>query len=327
MKNENDYIICEICKEKVNRIYGAHLKRHKMTSKEYKEKYPNSPLTCKTDFKNTSKNSGLHMKEEKYKKIFAEKIKGEKNPNHKSKTTEKERKERSPFSVEFYLKKNIPENDIENLLENFKKEAIKDRSYTTNIDYYLNKGYSQEESEKMLHERQSTFSKEKCIERFGKEMGLEIWRERQRKWQESLVSGGNLKCGFSKISQELFYSLLEYYKVEDRIDVYFATKNKEYFISLKGGIFYQYDFVDLKNKKIIEYNGDEYHGNPNKFESTDHPHPFRKQITAKEMWKKDNDKVKIANEQGFDVLTIWNSEYKKEKELILEKCLEFLKIK
>jgi hypothetical protein len=33
--------------------------------------------------------------------MFSEKIKGEKNPNHKSNTTELERKSRSPFSKEF----------------------------------------------------------------------------------------------------------------------------------------------------------------------------------------------------------------------------------
>ena len=33
--------------------------------------------------------------------MFSEKIKGEKNPNHKSNTTDLERKSRSPFSKEF----------------------------------------------------------------------------------------------------------------------------------------------------------------------------------------------------------------------------------
>jgi hypothetical protein len=75
--------------------------RHNMTSQEYKSKYPGATLSTKKDSNNTSKHSGLHMKQEKYKKMFSDKVKGEKNPNHKSKTTEKERKERSPFSKDF----------------------------------------------------------------------------------------------------------------------------------------------------------------------------------------------------------------------------------
>jgi len=312
-----NYVICQICGEKVTRIYGAHLKKHGMTSQEYKDKYPGFPLMCEKDLKNTTKNSGKHMKEEKYKKMFSDKFKGENNPNHKTKTTEKQRKERSPFCLEFH------DNDEEKLI-NFRNNALSNREFAVRLDYYLDRGYDLETSEKMLKERQTTFSLDICIEKYGEIEGTKKFKKRTIKWQKSLLENGNLKCGFSKISQELFYKILEKYGFEDRKNVYFATKNQEYFISLKGGIFYQYDFTDLKNKKIIEYNGDEYHANPKKYESYDTPHPFRKNITSEEMWKKDKDKKEIAELNGFEVLTIWDSEYKKNKKIILKKCLKFL---
>jgi len=326
MKNDDDFIICQVCGEKVNRVYGAHLKKHGLTSKEYKEKYPNSPLTCNTDKKNTSKNSGLFMKEEKYKKKYSEMMKGEKNPNHKNKTTELERKQRSPFSKEFYINKNplMTDNNIEMEVKMFKERAIIDRGYTNRLDYYIKKGFSEEEAEQKLKERQTTFSKETCISKYGEIEGLKKFKERQQKWQENLLLNGNLKCGFSEVSQELFYELLNYYDVDDRKSIYFALKNQEYFISLKGGIFYQYDFTDRKNKKIIEYNGDEYHGNPKLYEANDNPHPFRKNILASEMWKKDQDKKNVAEEEGFEVLIIWDSEYKKDKIGTINKCKNFL---
>ena len=90
--------------------------------------------------------------------------------------------------------------------------------------------------------------------------------------------------------------------------------------------FYRYDFTDLKNKKIIEYNGDDYHANPNKYKSYDFPNPFRKDLSAKEIWVKDNKKIQLANSNGFDVLVIWDSEYKKNKEEIINKCKNFLKL-
>ena len=34
----------------------------------------------------------------------------------------------------------------------------------------------------------------------------------------------------------------------------------------------------------------------------------------------------VAEEEGFEILTIWDSEYKNRKDYILEKCLNFLKI-
>ena len=43
------------------------------------------------------------------------------------------------------------------------------------------------------------------------------------------------------------------------------------------------------------------------------------------MWDKDKKKLEIANDEGFDVLTIWDSEYRwGDKQEIVNKCLKFL---
>jgi len=315
-----DYVVCKICGEKVNRIYGAHLKKHGVTSLEYKTRYPGESLTTKKDSKNTSKNSGLHMKKEKYRKMFSDKVKGDKNPNHKSKTTDKERKERSPFSKEFLY------HNSENERLNFIENALKDRTFTTRIDYYLERGYSEDESEMLLKERQSTFSKDICIRKYGNTKGLEVYTDRQEKWQKSLNENGNLKLGYSKISQELFYKILEKYDIEDREEIYFATKNNEIKLKKIDGGVWLYDFCDKNKKKIIEYNGDEYHANPNLYESTDNPHPFRKWLTAQSIWDKDEEKIRIAKEEGYEVLTIWDGDYKNNKEKILLECMKFLSL-
>ena len=71
--------------------------------------------------------------------------------------------------------------------------------------------------------------------------------------------------------------------------------------------------------------GDDYHGNPKKYLAEDHPHPFRKNITAQEMWDKDKTKLSVANEEGFEVLVIWDSEYRwGNKQEIIDKCKNFL---
>lgn len=327
MKKENlDYIICKICGEKVQRIYGAHLKKHDITSQEYKERNPNSLLTTVKDKQNTSKNSGKHMKQEKYKKMFSDKIKGEKNPNHKSKTTEQERKERSPFSKEFYKNNILTDKEIENILTQFREKSFKNRVLDTQIEYYLRQGYSEKESKKLLKKRQTTFSKEICIQKYGQEKGIVIFNNRQNKWNDSMNKNGNMKGGFSIISQKLFFNLLEYYKIEKKINIYFATKNKEIKINGIDNILFLYDFTDLDQKKIIEYNGDLYHANPKIYENIDTPHPFRKNLTAEDIWKKDGEKLRIALLNGFQVLTIWDSEYKKDKENTIKKCLKFLNL-
>lgn len=195
----------------------------------------------------------------------------------------------------------------------------------TQIGYWLKKGFNQEESLLILNKRQSTFTLDKCIEKYGEDEGIKRFNDRQAKWQKSLSDGGNLKIGYSKISQDLFYDLLESYNNEEKDKIYFATHNKEYVLEKENGGLWLYDFTDIKNKKIIEYNGDEYHGNPDKFKAEDNPHPFRKNVTAQEIWNKDKLKIDVAIKNGFEVLTIWDSEYRwGNKKEIINKCINFI---
>ncbi len=193
------------------------------------------------------------------------------------------------------------------------------------IEYWVNKGYSFDESKNKVSESQSTFGLIKCIEKYGEQEGRKIFTERQKKWQESLYKNGKLKSGYSKVSQDLFFELIKSYEnVEDLNYVMFAKKGGEFVLTSNTG-FYRYDFTDLLNKKIIEYNGDIYHANPNTFTITDTPNPFRKNITSEDIWGKDDVKIKLANKHEFDVLVIWDSEYKKDKETVIKKCINFLK--
>ena len=45
LENE-DYVVCQICKEKMKQITYKHLKKHNLTTKEYKEKFPNHMIRC-----------------------------------------------------------------------------------------------------------------------------------------------------------------------------------------------------------------------------------------------------------------------------------------
>jgi len=325
-ENENDFVTCKVCGFKSKRIYGRHLKSHDMTSNDYKKMFPGEPLSTESDNKNTSKNSGLHMKEEKYKIMFSEKIKGNKNPNSKYNTTLEQRKSRSPFSNDFIKYSDLSDKNKTKKKHEFIKKVCDKKSYEVRLDYWLDKGYCESDALKKLKERQTTFTLEKCTKMHGEDKGKEIYNNRQQKWQKSLLDNGNLKCGYSEVSQILFYEILKYYNINDMKDIYFATKNKEYYICKGKGEFYQYDFVDLKNKKIIEYNGDKYHANPNLYECNDTPHPFRKNITSQDIWDKDKRKKEAAEENGFEVLIIWDSEYKNQKINTLEKCKKYLNL-
>jgi very-short-patch-repair endonuclease len=320
--NDNkETVTCRLCGEQCKRIYGKHLKykHNNISTNEYKEMFPGAPIMALSDRKNTTKNSGSHMKLEKYKKMFSEKIKGDKNPNHKSKTTEDVRKSRSPFSKDFIKYKDV--ENIEDHISEFVKNAIKDRISNTTIQYYINKGYSEEESKKELSKRQKTFSLDICVEKYGEIEGEIVWMNRQKTWFDSINKNGSLRKGYSNISQVLFQMISN--KIDG--DFRYATNGGEYSIKKSNGVgVWFYDFTDIIRKKIIEYQGDQYHANPNIYKIDDNPHPFRKNISSKDIWDKDSEKLHDAESNGYEILYIWDSEYKKNKNKIVEKCIKFL---
>lgn len=72
----------------------------------------------------------------------------------------------------------------------------------------------------------------------------------------------------------------------------------------------QFDFLLPDQKIIIEVNGDFWHANPTKYKPNDLlPFPG-KAVVAKNLWKKDYLKRKLANEHGYYVVYVWESDIK-----------------
>ena len=45
---------------------------------------------------------------------------------------------------------------------------------------------------------------------------------------------------------------------------------------------------------------------------------------SKEIWKKDEKRKKYIEKQGYKLYVVWESDYKKEPENTIKKCLQFL---
>ena len=48
-------------------------------------------------------------------------------------------------------------------------------------------------------------------------------------------------------------------------------------------------------------------------------------MTAAEKWGVDAKKIKIAEDNGYKVMTVWEYDYKKDKENTFNSCVDFLK--
>jgi hypothetical protein len=72
---------------------------------------------------------------------------------------------------------------------------------------------------------------------------------------------------------------------------------------------------------VIEYYGDYWHANPNKYKADDIVHHNK---TAKEIWDRDSFRLDLLKTNGYTVHVVWQSDYKKNKECILEKLIIIL---
>jgi very-short-patch-repair endonuclease len=210
----------------------------------------------------------------------------------------------------------IRRHGIEKGKDVYKNYCEKQRYVGVALDYFIDL-YGQEDGTKKYEycNKSKAQTLENYIKRYGDE-GLEKF--------EQYISN-NLVTGYSKSSQEFFDRLFKQYYQNKTNKIYFATYNKEFGILDKNsGTYRKFDFVDIDNKIIIEYNGDYYHANP-KLYRPDDIISFHKGVkkTAKEIWKNDEEKYDLARQRGFQVLYVWESDCKKDIDIVLSRCIQF----
>lgn len=281
-------ISCEMCGIFSHDLTSHILHTHKIDPSSYKEKYG-------------------ALKSQKYLINQSFLISGEKNPGYKHNGR------LSPVSNNFIYSNLIDKEEVIKKISNSNKN---NGNNNTTLIYWLNKGLTEHEAKLELSKRQTTFSLNSCIKKYGREQGIEKWVKRQEKWQESCKK--NKMNGFSKISQEMFWKLYSYIEF-DKDFIFFAELgpdknidssgiNNEYRLKLPERILLP-DFINTKTKKIIEFDGTYWHSekiikNTNKLR--DHQ----------------RDELLILN--GFDVLHIKEEYYKNNKDKAIKDCLEFL---
>ncbi len=226
--------------------------------------------------------------------------------------------ELSPWSKDFKSYKGMNDDEKRKMIR--QRVFCKDRedfdelrkNYNCTLEYYINKGMSEEEARAALKERQSTFSLKKCIEKYGEEEGTRRFKERQEKWMNNLP-----KSNYSQISQKLFWAI--YNQLSDKLknDCRFATNdngvkndhvNKEYMFELPDS-YAKLDFYIPSVKCWIEFDGDYWHGEKRGNQERDRK---REEAIKKVM---PDIKLKRVSERNF----------KENPESIISECVEWIK--
>lgn len=230
-----------------------------------------------------------------------------------------------PMFIKYWTQQGFTELESINKVKDFQSQSSNKNDfskiiYNTKIEYYLNRGFNNEDSLYLLKERQNTISLIKNINKHGICDGTKIYNNLVLNRSNYL---GCSKKGYSDISQNLFNDIMNNYKCCDN-DIFYATKNKEYKINKSLSGYWLYDFTDVKKRKIIEFQGDRYHANPNIYEEHDTPHPFQKNKKSIDIWNDDKMKRIDAENHNFSVFYVWELDFKRDKNGILESCLKFL---
>lgn len=279
--NEDGMVSCTICGLKANCLTSHITRMHNMSIEEYKTQY-NSPI-----------------RSEKYLKEQSSRISGDKNPayQHGGKF--------SALSDKFIYASTTDKSAVAAKISKANKE---NGNTSSTLLYWTKQGYTEAEAKEKLSQRQTTFSLDICIQKYGKVEGTKKWNERQKKWLTNYK-----KTNFSKISQILFWEVFRGLKTKS--DIYFATllngnedksgANNEYVLMMEPKSI-KPDFYHEPSKSIIEFDGDYWHGEKrgNK--------------------KRDADRDATLIKEGFRILHIRERDYKADPIKIVKDCVEFL---
>lgn len=169
------------------------------------------------------------------------------------------------------------------------------------------------------------------IEKYGELDGIEKWKKYNKEkgkshdvwWVASKYNVGLEEAEkimsarynpyVSNVEKTFIYNLIEIIG-----DVKYTFITKQFCIwsdELKSPQFY--DATCSDRKKIIEFNGDYWHCNPSIYDEN-----FlvkQRGMVARDIWRKDELKLRAAKMRGFDTLTIWESDYNSDAECIHDK--------
>lgn len=319
---------CEICGKYFKSITRTHLKKHGLTVAQYKSKFPNVETHSTSTKKLLSTNNLQYWtrkhgeregkkRYEEYKKFLAEKNTFE----YKKKTLGWDKK----MFDEFNKKRAVT---LENMISKYGKVEGSKRYQ----DY-------------VETQRHAGISKEYFIEKLGRIEGEKTYKEicnkKAHTLQNYIKRYGNkkeaiekLKQFFAKIESNKFSSEFEREFVAEIVSrcagldlgfskVYSILNNEQYGLwSKKLQKLIKLDLVILDINACIEFNGNYWHCNP-KMYTESFIHPVIKKA-AKDIWKLDEYKEQDIREAGFNFLTVWELDYKNDKDKTIRDVMKWI---
>lgn len=317
------YPKCAICGFVGKQLFKHISHIHNITMPEYTSAYPNSSLALP-----------------EYYEYLSETRLGESNPMFNNGSTTN-----TPFHVDFYTSRGYSVDDAERMANDKKvesKSSMTPDKQATRPEYYMRKfGVDYGTALQMASDRQKTNTVDAIAKRNNISIDdAQIIRDQiTEKWCTTIASKSEAELieinrkkmnhkSISKISLKFIDAVIKSTNIQPT-DFLFGESELTILTPSSMSKFKHKCFMyDLCYKtKIIEFNGNDVHANPEMFTATDTPiHKFNSKsfLTAQQIWDYDAEKKRVANSHGYEVMVVWESEWKKDKAGVLNRVKEFL---
>jgi very-short-patch-repair endonuclease len=123
--------------------------------------------------------------------------------------------------------------------------------------------------------------------------------------------------------QRLFTELLSRLPQELHEKTYFSPRTHEFNVWYEKH-YYKYDFVQSALRRCIEYNGTRFHPRPEQDDDETGWCLYHPQRTVQEARAYELQKLEALRVRGFEILVVWDTEVKHDREIVLSRCVEFL---
>lgn len=284
----SDPLSCQVCGHQSKNLVKHVHSKHGLNSKEYKEKYPEAKLVYVSEAQ----------------KILAREI-TKKWLENEDNRTELNSKRKSIWQKTFWMEKGLTEEEAIAKVSSLQKRTF---SEETKRLYSLQRtGTANSMSLENIAKRNS------CSLQEAKSLTPCFGRKKEK---HPMYGKHHTIEAIKKICANTPTVFFNKSSGEKELQAYIESLDNK--VQFNQGIGpYNCDVVLEVKKIVIEYFGDYWHCNPNRFAA--HDYNKRLHCTANVRWQKDELKKTYFENLGFMYIVVWESDWKNNKETVKEK--------
>lgn len=295
---------CEICGFTGKSLVSHIVRKHHISVDEYKEQFNVKSVHY------ISEEQKLYLSN-----MWTERMK---DPYWITKMSENKQ---SVWKVDYWISIGFSESDAILKVKEYQSNNSKKRDYTKSptilsVEYYTNRGVDEETAIENIRKIQSKLSAKS-----NKFRGRKHSTESKNKIRNGMINHIH-KVGVDEWVSHYGDLSDPIYRSKGEVELFNIVSNitKGYISANKFICGYNVDI--LCDKKIIEYFGDYWHCNPTVY-SSDYFHS-KVNKTASEIWEADSLRKRVLLDSGYNVLVIWESDFKNGTQYIEDRIRKFL---